>query len=140
MGSLPLGKAGVGSAVNDTTRQVGGALGVAVIGSVMTSAYTARIATALAHAGASPAVVAHSKQGLGNALEAAASAPTAVQGQIVAGARDAFVVGMHHGVIVAALATFVGMVVAKLYRDGHLRAASPVLVRPRRSGRGAVRN
>ena len=34
MGSLPLAKAGVGSAVNDTTRQIGGALGVAVIGSV----------------------------------------------------------------------------------------------------------
>ena len=37
MGSLPRAKAGVGSAVNDTTRQVGGALGVAVVGSVMTS-------------------------------------------------------------------------------------------------------
>ena len=39
MGSLPLGKAGVGSAVNDTTRQVGGALGVAVVGSVLASTY-----------------------------------------------------------------------------------------------------
>ena len=35
MGSLPLAKAGVGSAVNDTTRQVGGALGVAIVGSVL---------------------------------------------------------------------------------------------------------
>ena len=34
MGSLPKAKAGVGSAVNDTTRQTGGALGVAIIGSV----------------------------------------------------------------------------------------------------------
>ena len=33
MGSLPREKAGVGSAINDTTRQVGGALGVAIIGS-----------------------------------------------------------------------------------------------------------
>ena len=39
MGSLPLAKAGVGSAVNDTTRQVGGALGVAVIGSLFASGY-----------------------------------------------------------------------------------------------------
>ena len=39
MGSLPLAKAGVGSAVNDTTRQVGGALGVAIIGSVLSSIY-----------------------------------------------------------------------------------------------------
>jgi len=39
MGTLPLGRAGVGSAVNDTTRQVGGALGVAVLGSILASVY-----------------------------------------------------------------------------------------------------
>ena len=44
MGSLPLAKAGVGSAVNDTTRQVGGALGVAIIGSVVSSVYGSKIA------------------------------------------------------------------------------------------------
>ena len=43
MGSLPRAKAGVGSAMNDTTRQVGGALGVAIVGSVMSSAYGHRI-------------------------------------------------------------------------------------------------
>ena len=43
MGSLPLGKAGVGSAVNDTTRQVGGALGVAIIGSVLASIYGSQV-------------------------------------------------------------------------------------------------
>ena len=44
MGSLPLAKAGVGSAVNDTTRQVGGALGVAIVGSVVSSVYGTKIA------------------------------------------------------------------------------------------------
>ena len=47
MGSLPLAKAGVGSAVNDTTRQVGGALGVAVLGSVFTSIYSSQLVSAL---------------------------------------------------------------------------------------------
>ena len=42
--ALPEAKAGVGSAVNDTTRQVGGTLGVAVIGSVFSSIYTDRLA------------------------------------------------------------------------------------------------
>ena len=42
MGSLPAAKAGVGSAVNDTTRQAGGALGVAVIGSLFAAATTPR--------------------------------------------------------------------------------------------------
>jgi EmrB/QacA subfamily drug resistance transporter len=41
MGSLPLDRAGVGSAVNDTTRQVGGALGVAVLGSIFAARYHA---------------------------------------------------------------------------------------------------
>ena len=39
MGSLPPARAGVGSAINDTTRQTGGALGVAVIGSIFLSWY-----------------------------------------------------------------------------------------------------
>jgi hypothetical protein len=47
MGSLPRAKAGVGSAVNDTTRQVGGALGVAVLGSVMSSTYGPRVRDAI---------------------------------------------------------------------------------------------
>ncbi len=47
MGSLPPAKAGVGSAVNDTTREVGGALGVAVLGSVMSSTYGPRVTDAV---------------------------------------------------------------------------------------------
>ena len=47
MGSLPREKAGVGSAVNDTTRQVGGALGVAIIGSIVASRYGSRMSSVL---------------------------------------------------------------------------------------------
>jgi EmrB/QacA subfamily drug resistance transporter len=48
MGSLPRNRAGVGSAVNDTTRQVGGALGVAILGSLLSSAYAHHVAPVLA--------------------------------------------------------------------------------------------
>jgi EmrB/QacA subfamily drug resistance transporter len=48
MGSLPREKAGVGSAVNDTTRQVGGALGVAIIGTVFAAVYSDQIDAKLA--------------------------------------------------------------------------------------------
>ena len=44
MGSLDVDKAGIGSAVNDTTRELGGTLGVAVVGSVFSSIYTAALA------------------------------------------------------------------------------------------------
>ncbi len=43
MGSVPAHKAGVGSAMNDTTREVGGALGVAVLGTVMNHTYLHQI-------------------------------------------------------------------------------------------------
>jgi DHA2 family multidrug resistance protein-like MFS transporter len=45
MSAVPAGKAGVGSAVNDTTREFGGALGIAVTGSLMSSLYRAGIST-----------------------------------------------------------------------------------------------
>jgi len=47
MGVVPTAKAGVGSAVNDATRLLGGTLGVAVIGSVYASLYASRLATTL---------------------------------------------------------------------------------------------
>jgi EmrB/QacA subfamily drug resistance transporter len=43
MGSLPPDKAGVGSAVNDTTRELGGTLGVAIAGSIFASVYSGRL-------------------------------------------------------------------------------------------------
>ena len=51
MGSLSADKAGVGSAVNDTTRELGGTLGVAIVGSVFASVYSGRLGSASALAG-----------------------------------------------------------------------------------------
>ncbi|MDT5348429.1 MAG: hypothetical protein QOH91_1716 [Mycobacterium sp.] len=51
MGSLPMDKAGIGSAVNDTTRELGGTLGVAIVGSVFASVYSGRLGSAAALAG-----------------------------------------------------------------------------------------
>ena len=46
MGSLSADKAGIGSAVNDTTRELGGTLGVAIVGSVFASVYSHRVGSA----------------------------------------------------------------------------------------------
>jgi fucose permease len=46
MGSLSVDKAGVGSAVNDTTRELGGTLGVAIAGSIFASVYSGRLGAA----------------------------------------------------------------------------------------------
>jgi predicted MFS family arabinose efflux permease len=49
MGAVPRQRAGVGSAVNDTTRQTGGALGVAVIGSIFATRYDRGLGAVRAH-------------------------------------------------------------------------------------------
>ena len=67
MRSLPLHKAGVGSAVNDTTRELGGALGVAVLGSLVASQFRSSFHDAVSGL---PAKATHS---LADALQSAAA-------------------------------------------------------------------
>jgi MFS transporter, DHA2 family, multidrug resistance protein len=55
MGAVPAAKASVGSAVNDTTRMVGGTLGVAILGSVLSSGYRARVDLSALHGAAAHA-------------------------------------------------------------------------------------
>ena len=70
MGSLPRAKAGVGSAVNDTTRQFGGALGVAVYGSLLASRYTDHVTSRLS--GRIPAsLLGPAKDSVGGVVEVA---------------------------------------------------------------------
>ena len=72
MGVVPAAKAGVGSAVNDTTRLLGGTLGVAVIGSVFASLYASRLTAALP-AGLPAAVTRSAHASVGAALGVASS-------------------------------------------------------------------
>ena len=45
--SVPMHKAGVGAAVNDTTREVGGAVGIAIVGSIVNSIFRSNVGSAL---------------------------------------------------------------------------------------------
>jgi EmrB/QacA subfamily drug resistance transporter len=117
MGSLPLSKAGVGSAVNDTTRQVGGALGIAIIGSVLASTYGSRIGDAIARQSRPvPKPIADvMKSQLGAALAIAHKLPGPIGTLIQTTARHAFVTGMHQGMLVGGMAALVGAVVAVVW-------------------------
>ena len=121
MGSLPLGKAGVGSAVNDTTRQVGGALGVAIIGSVLASVYGGRVGDFLTGVGAPEAAIEGAASSLGGAEIVAGQAPAAQGAELMRVANQAFVDAMHVGVIVAASATAVGAVMAFIFLPAQAR-------------------
>lgn len=85
MRSLPLHKAGVGSAVNDTTRELGGALGVAVMGSMVASQFRSSMHGAVA--GLSERA-AHS---LADALQSAAAAGGRHGAAIATAAKTSFV-------------------------------------------------
>ena len=123
MGSLPRAKAGVGSAMNDTTRQVGGALGVAVVGSVMLSTYGGRVGDALTatHLPISADLVAQARQNLSTALAIATDKhiPAGVQTKLVTEINQAFVSGMHRGVLFAAAATFIGAIIVFKFLPAH---------------------
>jgi len=109
MSSVTLGKAGVGSAMNDTTRELGGALGVAVLGSLVTSTYTSSIDGALG--GVTGADRGLAESGLVGAFHVADKMGTAGTG-LVEAANRAFMDGVHvatlTGAAVVALAAIAG--------------------------------
>jgi EmrB/QacA subfamily drug resistance transporter len=100
-------KAGVGSAVNDATREAGGTLGVAIIGSVYASLYT----SSLAHSSAAKlgaVVLSSAKSSIGAGLAVADHAPPAVRGQVLDAVQSAFMSGLHTGCFVAAGVCWLG--------------------------------
>jgi EmrB/QacA subfamily drug resistance transporter len=104
MGVVPNAKAGVGSAVNDATRLLGGTLGVAVIGSVYASLYAGRLDARLP--GSLPAGLAHvAHSSVGSALGLAGRLASSGQATLAAGvshaASSSFIDGLGLGCLVA---------------------------------------
>jgi hypothetical protein len=111
MGSLPRAKAGVGSAVNDTTRELGGALGVAIIGSILSSLYDGRLTDRVGGQIPAPALDA-AKDSVGSALAVANQVGGEPGNALAAAAREAFVHGMTSASLVTAAIAALGAVVA----------------------------
>src|SRR4051812_16154793 len=109
MSAVPLGKAGVGSAMNDVTRELGGALGVAVLGSLVASRYDSLISGAIsalpeqAHAAADSS--------LAGALEVSARLGGADGQHIATTAKEAYTSGMNTATLVAAVVAAIGSVI-----------------------------
>jgi EmrB/QacA subfamily drug resistance transporter len=113
MGAIATRAAGVGSAVNDTTRLVGGTLGVAIIGSVYASLYQHRIGGLLG-AGVPARLVQTSQQSVGAGLAVAqhltAGGQTALGHVVSVTTTDAFLHGLRVGSVVAAAVALAGAV------------------------------
>jgi predicted MFS family arabinose efflux permease len=124
MGVVPLMRAGVGSAVNDATRLLGGTLGVAVIGSVFASAYTARLTSNLP-AGLPGHVVAAARSSVGGAFAAAGQLAqrgnSELAGVIHGAAQSAFIHGLSIGCLVAGAVGAVGALTVAALLPAHPR-------------------
>ncbi len=111
MGSLPLAQAGVGSAMNDTTRMVGGALGVAVIGTVLSSSFARAISPALRPLPSPTASAA--RDSIGAALHVAGAGPRGEA--LAAAARAAYVTALGDAMTVAAVVAAAGALITLLF-------------------------
>ncbi|MEU7108904.1 MFS transporter [Streptomyces sp. NPDC046215] len=131
MQSLPREKAGSGSAVNNTFRQVGGALGVAVLGSVLSTTYRDGISGELA---AVPGLSDSARHAAGESIEATLAVADRLgpAGKALVGpASDAFVHAMHVTVIGATAVALLGAAVVALFLPGReAAAAAPGTGRP----------
>ena len=96
MGVVPVAKAGVGSAINDTTRLLGGTLGVAVIGSVYASLYAGRLTRALP-TGLPAGIARTAHASVGAALTVAGHLGHAGQPALAAAIHDAAAAAFFHG-------------------------------------------
>jgi MFS transporter, DHA2 family, multidrug resistance protein len=109
MSSLPPQKAGVGSAVSNTIRQVGGALGVAILGSVLSGLYRGQMTDGVA--GLPEAARGPAGESISGAYGVAAKLGPA-GGSLINTANDAFVSAMHWAAGASALVGFLSIFVA----------------------------
>jgi EmrB/QacA subfamily drug resistance transporter len=125
MTAVPAHQAGAGSAVNDTVREVGGALGVAVVGSLAAATYRSRLGTTLT-AHHAPAVVTKIATGSIAAANAVGARVGGVAGnELVAAAHQAFTTAMRSGMRVAAAVALAGAMASIILLRRH---GAPVTV------------
>ncbi|MFI6081019.1 DHA2 family efflux MFS transporter permease subunit [Streptomyces sp. NPDC051217] len=126
MQALPREKAGSGSAINNTFRQVGGALGIAVLGSLLSTTYRGEIE---GHLGAVPAAA---RDTAGESIEATMAVATRLGpagDALVSSANDAFLTAMHVTALGSAAVALVGTAVVALFMPG--RTAPKEAAEPR---------
>src|SRR6516165_8000774 len=115
MGAVSRRQAGVGSAVNDSTRLIGGTLGVAVLGSVYASVYGSRLTATMPAAVPGPvAAIAHQSVGAAYAAagKIAALGHPALGQALHHASTNAFLSGLTTGALVAGGVAAVGAVLA----------------------------
>ena len=123
MSTLPRERAGAGSAVNTTLRQVGGALGVAVLGSILSASYRSSITPSVSALPARAREVA--AESIGGTQLVAARLPAAAGDALEAAGVRSFVEAMHTTALGSALVAALGVAVVLRWLPGRTAAAQP---------------
>jgi DHA2 family multidrug resistance protein-like MFS transporter len=117
VGSAPVERAGAASAISETSSELGGAVGIAVLGSIVTAVYRSALAAAIPPGVPVPsASVALST--LGGAVAEAGQLPNEIGTRLLSSARNAFVQGFELAALIsAAIALATAVLVLVLVRD-----------------------
>jgi DHA2 family multidrug resistance protein-like MFS transporter len=102
IGSAPPERAGAAAGISETAAEFGGAVGIAIFGSIGVAIYRSAIGDALP-ASVPPAAAEAARDTLGGALETAARLPSELGPALIDAARDAFINGLHVAAAVSAL-------------------------------------
>lgn len=125
MGAVPEANAGIASAMNDVTRQVSGAFGVAVIGSVINTAYSGRMDAAVT--GLPPEAAEAASDSVGAASRIASMLPDPLGSGLAAAADVAFTDALGIAVLVSAGVAVAGAaLIARFLPARHLPRMAPV--------------
>ena len=126
MAAVPVDEAGIGSSMNDTSREFGFALGVAILGSIVTSIYRSDVAESLADV-ASSQVVRGVADSLGSLGQVTSLLPPDVASAVTVAANGAFVDAMRIGVLAGIGIVAVSIVISLLTMPGKMRVAQAEL-------------
>jgi len=137
MGSLPSRDTGVGSATNGAFLQLGGALGVAVIGSLLNTRYQGKMTSALAPYHIPHDVASAILGSLGGALTVAGQAGGVLGAELAQLARSAFVSGMDLGLAAGACVAAAGCLLALIVLPSRAAHDAEAAADDRGAGAGA---
>jgi DHA2 family multidrug resistance protein-like MFS transporter len=122
VGTAPPERAGAASGISETSAEFGGALGIAVLGSLGTAVYRNQVALTLRE-GIPPAAVTAARETLGGAVVAAKQLPTPLGDALLGAAREAFVRGLQLSAVIGAIG-LVGMAIVAAILLRHVQTGS----------------
>jgi len=127
MGAVPVSKAGVGSAMNDTTRELGGALGVAMLGTILNHTFLARLNDLTVLRILPPNIYETISSGIEGAHQFATYIPfPQVQERFIVYVDDAFVLGMKEAMMAGAAVMILTAVITYIILPAQIERAEEV--------------